>query len=132
MGAVWDYFTGKIQSESDRLDAALAAENQRARDKGVNSDDTFKRQEDARLSRNTTGLDVNAEVAASFTEGWKDGFDAETGAIKNGLNTVAGGTLRFIWDALPWWAWLAALFGILFYAGLLTPLVNAAKKSIKA
>jgi hypothetical protein len=36
-----------------------------------------------------------------------------TGAIKDTVNFP----LKFLWDALPWWAWLAAAGGVFLYMG---------------
>lgn len=98
----------QLQAESDAADARLAELNQAAASRY--GTDWLREAENNRLN---SRLQVEDAVQADFNSGLSDGYNNVTGAIKDTVNFP----LKFLWDALPWWAWLAAAGGVFLYLG---------------
>ncbi len=129
---LWNYLRTAVtgvdldatQATLNASDTRLAALNRAALASGQYDQATY----DQAQAHWYTGQipDAAGDVGQAFQDGARQGFDNVTGVIKAGINFPAKWTLKFIWDALPWWVWLGLLAGVLWYFGLLQKLVRKA------
>lgn len=107
------------QKRNDELNAQLAAENLRSRDKyaaeyGEGFADNYYAQAEAhRLEGNFS--DVSGEVSQAFDEGLAQGADNIRNAVGNTINRTVGSAFSII----PWQVWIAAGVFAAFYFGLI-------------
>lgn len=113
-----DWWTGtdKEIERGKKLDAAIDAQNRKRVDSGAWTEDDYD-QFLVNASANRAD-NYSSQVSDAFDQGWKEGRDNITGAIRGAVNDVAGGALRFTWDAIPAWLWLAAAAYVAFRLGL--------------
>jgi len=98
------------QGRSDELDRRRAElEQERAR-RGL----ITQEQADANANKiYNERLDVETELADSFQEGLKEGYDNVTGGISSTIKSP----FKFIWDAVPGFVWILAAFALFVYMG---------------
>ena len=66
-------------------------------------------------------------INTAFDEGWQEGRQNVSDAIKGTLNRIVADPLRAVIGGLPWWLWALALGALAFY---LWPLLRPALRRI--
>lgn len=99
----------ELQADSDRLDAALRAQN--ALDAAKYGpqwlDETERNIETGRIN-------ASEEIAAGWEEGWSEGADNVRGFVGSTVESVVGTTFKL----LPWYVWLALMGFVTWKLGL--------------
>lgn len=98
----------ELQSRGEALDARLAELN--ANRRATYGEDWFNRAENNRLGG---FVNVEEQVDQAAQEGLAEGYQNVTGGISSAINAP----FRFIWDSVPKWLWLVALFAAFLYLG---------------
>lgn len=112
------------QAKSDQLDQQLYDFNQ----KNLDEEEWAAYQSHIQGSQadgNTYHMDVGDQVNDAFVEGAKEGAANLASGIKKGFNAAGG----FVWKAIPWWVWLAAVFALFVWLGGLTLLKGRLAKT---
>ena len=112
------------QERSNRLDAMIAAENEKdygpggvvynktVEEQGIPAANRQWEEVQARQAADDHP-DISGEVGDAFDEGLEEGFDATTGAIKSTL----AAPFKFTFAALPWQLWVVGLVLLFLYMG---------------
>lgn len=112
MSGWWaDIFAPGAEAEGARLDAALDAQNKRLLDKGLIS--TADYQSRAERLNQTSATHYDEQIAESFQDGAKEGYQNVTGAIKDTLKAP----FQFAWDSIPWIVWLVLALALFWWLG---------------
>ncbi len=123
----WLFGAPKLQSEGDRLDAELAALNQKEygeggriynqieAQRGTAAADAAYRQTLANQQTGATG-NVDKQISDAFDEGLNDGANNVTGFVSGVFKTI-GKALGAVLLGIPVWIWLGLAVGAFFYLG---------------
>jgi len=111
------------QAQMNQSDAQLAALNQAALNTGLYTPAIY----DQATAHWYTGqiTDAGAQVDQAAAAGARQGLSNIASGINSAVNTTGKWTLKFIWDAIPWWVWLGLGVYVLWYFGILQRLVKA-------
>lgn len=111
------------QYRQNQLDAALAAEN--AKDREKYGDAWF---EEVSANLEESRIDVEAEVDREFEVGLQEGADNVTSVISKPFE-IAGKAAGSVLSAFPWWIWMIGLAALAFtFWPVLGPLLGARLK----
>ena len=98
------------QERGDELDRRRLELDRQALERGRITQQEYARRE-AQVAEQR--VDVGAELNASFKEGAQEGYQNVTG----GLRAALAAPFKFIFDALPWQAFVALAVALFLYLG---------------
>ena len=67
---------------------------------------------------------------SGFQQGLQEGYNNEVNSVRSTINNVAGGTVSTLWKAIPLWVWIGGAVYVLWWTGLLGPLIRSVTKRV--
>ena len=114
---LWGWMTGLVtgvdldaeKARAETLDKKIAEQNADLLARDIWDEEQYRQAEANRQANLAESQTYYSDVGDAFVTGAKEGLAAEAGYVKDTINTVGGGTLAWIWKAVPWWVWILGL-----------------------